>query len=387
MALTVYLAVTGLAVVVGASVSLAPELRGGWRPPVAVAVAGVIVQVGVWAWLRLRVVERPVWVLVLHGGALLAAAADPSGFAMLQPPVGALLVAAALPTRWAAAVVLGGIVALVGVEWLGAPATSAWTLVVMGGLLVALCLLSFTFGRALRAQRRADAELLATHATLERTIAELRSSGEQVRELSLQQERARTAGELHDGLGHQLTALGMHLTVAESLRREDPDRAWTNVAQANAVAADALQDLRRWVRALGSPRPSGAWGPDAVASIVAGFASTTLDVRLEVTGRPVPQPEGVEVAVFRAVQEALANVVKHADARAVRIRMDYAAERFTLAVDDDGAGFDAPVEDSVGRGFGLRSLHGRVADLGGDLTLGASDLGGSRVTLTCPLAR
>ncbi|MFV0253718.1 MAG: sensor histidine kinase [Beutenbergiaceae bacterium] len=205
----------------------------------------------------------------------------------------------------------------------------------------------------------------------------LAASIEVEKELVLARERAREAGELHDGLGHQLTAIGLLLTAAHRQRDSNPDRAWQTVVEARAASADALRDRRTWVRALHPTPLEDLEDGTAFAELAQRFQGTDLGV--EVDARVAGLGPDIALIVRRCVQEGLTNVVRHAGARRARVRVHQYDNEVQLEIDDDGAGI---TESSVG--FGLTELRRRVADLGGSLTMSDSTMGGLRLAVVVP---
>lgn len=199
------------------------------------------------------------------------------------------------------------------------------------------------------------------------------------KELVLAKERARAAHELHDGLGHRLTQIGMSLEFASRVRETDADAAWAEIVVAQRATREAVGEMRTWVRAL-SPVTGGAEsrGVAALEAIAASFRGTGVRVEVEnlLGGPALGQIE--EVVLHRAVQEGLTNALRHSHARDVTI---------TLAMVEGGVNLlvvnrispecreevpHAPVGESGGPtvGFGIGGLRERVEELGGLLRAG-----------------
>lgn len=359
-----------------------PRPLGSWA--VAAGAVGVLLA---WGLMGGTPGTRPRWTLVLFAAAILLMTADTTGLGIFPFFLATFALPLDRPLRPAILTWVTGVA-------LYSAAAAAWgdaPLLVLGTVLTIILgwsTLSFSFGLVLRqsqdAHRRATTALAAlerSHADLSAAHADLARRGRELRELALQRELQRTAGELHDGLGHRLTAIGMALDVGTALRASDAARAWEHIGEARTLTGNALQDLRHWVRAVGAPRPVELWGPDAVASIVDTFGTTDLAVGLTVTGTPVPLDDEREVVLFRVVQEGLTNAVRHGGAHRVGIALDYTDAALDVRVTDDGCGSDDP--DAAASGFGLRALAARVAELGGVLTAGGVP-DGFEVQLTVP---
>ncbi|MFW6598323.1 sensor histidine kinase [Propionibacteriaceae bacterium Y2011] len=336
---------------------------------------GLAVVVGMWvAWWRVSLVEgaRPLTAVVFAVFAFATVVADGTGSTQQIPEAAVVVLVLALGARWAAVVTAGlltlmsvSLVGLFQMTWLGV--AQQWFSAVV--LVLFAFLLAVALDHARRAQRR-TADLLHQVATRSR----------QVRELSLLQERSRTAGELHDGLGHQLTAIAMGLRVVEQAQGSDPARARAELERTSALAAGALQDLRRWVRALGRFHPDRHRGVDAVQSIADTFAGTTLDVEVSTSDDPWQLDDECEVVLYRIVQESLTNVVRHARAEHVTITLAAETDRIRIVVTDDGSTTAA----STDKGYGLATLSDRVSEVGGTFAAGSLTGGGFRVTATLP---
>lgn len=335
---------------------------------------GVAVLVGLWVtWFRvsLRHRSRRGWAIAFSVLAFASVVVDGTGFSKEIAQVPIIVIMLVWGARWAvvaaAAFVLG--VATAAVVLLDQGATG-FAQQALGPLILALftLLLSYALAHARDAQQRTQS-----------VLDQLRVSSRQVRELSLVQERGRTASELHDGLGHQLTAITMGLQVAARLRKEDEDGAWREVERTRELATGALQDLRRWVRALGRFHPRENRGVDAVRALAESFDTTTLVVEVRVSGAERALDDECEVVLYRIVQEALTNVVRHSTGHQVMINLDHVDEQVHIRIHDDGTVVDEPIS-----GYGLAALGDRVREVGGTLSAGPAPDGGFIVTATLP---
>lgn len=207
-------------------------------------------------------------------------------------------------------------------------------------------------------------------------------------ELVLADERTRAARDLHDGLGHHLTLIGMELTFAERMKDRDAGSAWVQVGRARAEASEALSSMRLWVRALSPARIEGVGLGQGLDALAESFRGTGLDVVVRESptraGGPAPGLDrGSTLFVHRFVQEALTNALRHAEATRIDVTYGHEAALLALSVSDDG---------SPGRtdraaptpGFGLRNLRERAQDLGGTVTTTWSAVG-LRVAAELPL--
>ncbi|GAA0241793.1 hypothetical protein GCM10009539_29000 [Cryptosporangium japonicum] len=235
--------------------------------------------------------------------------------------------------------------------------------------------LGLALTQAREARDRADrlvTELAAAH-------EELRAYAGRVHTLAVAEERARMARELHDSVGHYLTVIKVGLENAERYRERDPDAAWTDVRQAKTLTADALQEVRRGVRAMRPPMLDGRRGSDALRELARSFDGTGLQVDVRVDGDERELDETRELVLFRALQEALTNALRHSGGSSVSVRLGFVPGAVHLAVSDDGHG-----DGSRPRGFGLTSLAERVRAVGGALHTGNEPGGGFLVRVDLP---
>jgi signal transduction histidine kinase len=242
------------------------------------------------------------------------------------------------------------------------------------GLALAFVLL---FSEMLVRERQARAELGQAH----RRLGEY---AEQVEQLATMQERARLAREVHDSLGHYLTVLSVQLEIVTKFLDADPARAREAALSSQNLAAEGLAEVRRSVAAL-RPSPLGDRSlPQAIRHLADEACDTGLAVSFEQTGSPCPLAPQVETALYRAAQEALTNVRKHAQARAVELRLAYEPEGVHLRVRDDGLGRHT---EGAQDGVGLRGLRERVAALEGSLRAENQPDGGFLVEVALPCTR
>lgn len=208
--------------------------------------------------------------------------------------------------------------------------------------------------QAIVARRRSE-EL---NRELEAAYARLRAQAEQTEELATTRERNRVAREIHDGLGHYLTVIKTQLDAALGLLPAQPERSRDSVQKATRLAAEALDDVRRSVGALrtDTTRPPL---PEALRELAAlGEPVPTLAIE----GAPRSIPPGVEHALYRAAQEGLTNIRKHARATHALVRLDFRTPaRVVLELSDNGVG----TSTNSTHGFGLRGLRERIAVIGG----------------------
>jgi signal transduction histidine kinase len=218
-------------------------------------------------------------------------------------------------------------------------------------------------------------------AELEEAHHRLREYAQRVEELAVAEERNRLAREIHDSLGHHLTVASVQLEAARGLLTIDPTRAHTQIDKAQRSVKEALAEVRRSVRAL---RPGELERESLIQSLRALIeefeATTALLVEFKVEGEEQRLSSVTELTLYRAAQEALTNVQKHAHASQVDLTLRFAPHEVTLTVADNGVG-----ASDLGEGFGLMGQRERAELLGGSLLVGNRAGGGFelRVSLPC----
>jgi signal transduction histidine kinase len=221
---------------------------------------------------------------------------------------------------------------------------------------------------------------------LERRAAFVDREREQLERLAAHEERASIARELHDIVAHSVTVMLVGVRGARDVLRSEPDVADATLAKVETSAEQSLAELRR-ILALLRERASAAESRpqpslDELDDLIAEYRDTGLQVTLERTGDQRPLPEGFELSVYRIVQEALTNVLKHARANGVVVTLAFGDSRLDLEVIDDGA----PQGDgAVVPGHGLVGMRERVALLGGELESGRRPDGGFRIAARLPV--
>ncbi len=205
-------------------------------------------------------------------------------------------------------------------------------------------------------EQQARAELAEAH-------RQLRGYAEQAEELATTRERNRVARDIHDGLGHHLTVVRMQVQAARAVLPDDPARADAVLAKAQQQAGDALAEVRRSVAALREPRALPPL-PEALAALAAESSAAGIATELELAGTARELDAEHSEALYRAAQEGLTNVRKHASAGSATVLLDFsAADAVTVEVRDDGQG----TGDVGTPGFGLVGLRERAEALGGSL--------------------
>ena len=190
-------------------------------------------------------------------------------------------------------------------------------------------------------------------------------------------ERNRLARDIHDGLGHHLTAVSVQLEKAAAFRDRDPAAAGQALVDARRSARFALEDVRQ---SVGTLRADGSF---ALGRAVADLTRDLGDTRVElaVAGEEGHYSGATLLALYRAAQEGLTNVRKHAAARTVTVALDLGESAARLRVADDGRGF---VPAATNGGFGLRGMRERLELVGGSLVVDSAPGRGTELTVCVP---
>jgi two-component system sensor histidine kinase UhpB len=219
---------------------------------------------------------------------------------------------------------------------------------------------------------------------LERIEEERRRSGTLAMRAQ-EEERRRLARDLHDEVNQALTAILLRL---EALAQDSPAASQEEVNELKRLVNQAMEELLNLARQL---RPSALDDHGLMPAIETQLkrfsARTGVEVSLEADGDPNCLPEDVQTAVYRILQEALANIGRHAGATAVAVDIEADDGHLELHVRDDGAGFDPGAlarnssSDGPGAGLGLSGMVERARLAGGELDVRSAPGGGTTVTL------
>ncbi|MFC6094627.1 sensor histidine kinase [Saccharothrix lopnurensis] len=206
-------------------------------------------------------------------------------------------------------------------------------------------------------------------AELEHRAEQLRRSQEQNTRGALVAERMRIARDLHDVVAHHVSVMGIQAGAARRVLDTDRELARSALLMVEQTARGSIAELRGLLGVLRA-EPTAEDAPDGelaaldrLPDLVATARSAGLEVAHQTYGEPRPVPDGVALSAYRVVQEALTNVVKHAAARRVDVRVRYLDRALEVEIADDGRG---PVPATT-PGFGLVGMRERVAVHGGQL--------------------
>jgi len=203
---------------------------------------------------------------------------------------------------------------------------------------------------------------------------------------SQEEERRRVARDIHDGPAQAIANIVFRAEVCERLIDTDAERAKTELKALREHIRSALSEIRKIIFDL---RPM-ALDDLGMVPTIRGILDVLreqygLFIEIAVTGKERRLEPHIEIGMFRVVQEALNNVVKHAQAASIRVRIEFAANGVTVIVEDDGKGFDVSDEGSPAGHFGIMGMQERVQLLEGKLAIKSAPNGGTRVIVSVPI--
>ncbi|HWG24201.1 sensor histidine kinase [Actinospica sp.] len=218
-------------------------------------------------------------------------------------------------------------------------------------------------------------------------------------------ERIRIARELHDVTAHHLSVIAVQAGLARFVLETDPKTADQALRTISEVGSEGLAELRRLISLLrpdeddngagADDRPAPGIGQLPVLVERVGLSGTPS--RYTIAGRRRPLPAGIELCVYRVVQESLTNSLKHAPGSSVDVRLEYEPEHIRLTVADTGPNgvaaqrtehprsAVAQATEHTGSGMGLTGMRERAALYGGEISAGRKPDGGFEVTLILPI--
>ncbi|MDA0350601.1 MAG: histidine kinase [Chloroflexi bacterium] len=230
------------------------------------------------------------------------------------------------------------------------------------------------------------ARMFATHAAM---VVENDRLYDQVRALAIESERQTLAREMHDSLAQVLAFVNTKAQAVELyLRNDDVTAARQQMAELSAAAREVYADIREGIGAL-RIKVAGRTLDELISGYATEFgesAGLRIDLDWDVEPGALQMPPSAEVQLLRIVQEALANVRRHAAAARVSIRASVASDAFALSIEDDGRGFAPSARASDGRPhFGLQTMAERASAVGGTLRVESAPGCGTTVRVRIPI--
>lgn len=271
------------------------------------------------------------------------------------------------PDRRRAVVVLALMVPVLAVHEWRDPSNTSWHQLLSALPYDALALCGWLLGAFVRARGE------------QRTATAVRIAAE---------ERTRIARELHDIVAHGIGVMVLQAEGAAEVVGHDPDRARRAMDRVADSGRASLVELRRALGALRDAGGAGTAPQPGLAMLEELFGSvrdTGLDVDLETSGPLRPLPAGVDLTVYRVIQEALTNTLRHARATRAVVRLHHHPDRIDLEISDDGRQTTGHATAVPGEGRGLLGMRERVGLLGGSMEAGFLPGGGFRVAAVLPV--
>ncbi|MBS0017058.1 MAG: sensor histidine kinase [Arthrospira sp. SH-MAG29] len=214
-----------------------------------------------------------------------------------------------------------------------------------------------------------------SHQKLAEANQKLREYAMLIEDRAISQERNRIAREIHDSVGHNLTAQSIQLENVALFLAEDKQRAARHLEQARELGKEALKEVRASVRAWRSHPLKQSFG-QALSQLISEFEATTsvpVASNLQIGDT---LPIDISIVLYRVIQEAFTNISKHAKATKVQLIISENSREFYLKIEDDGCGFN-PGQNTTG--FGLQGMGERLMAVGGHFSLNSSPGEGCKI--------
>jgi signal transduction histidine kinase len=273
------------------------------------------------------------------------------------------------------------------------PANVPWTvpvgwLVLQGVMMLLVGYVTATLVSVQREQRSALAEAYERQAAANLRLQQYAAT---IEELTVSQERNRMARELHDTLAHSLSAVTVQLEAVRSLWSTNPDQARRILDQASDTARTGQVEARRALQALRASPLKDLGLPLAIKELAESAAErsgTALELQLP-DRMATNLSQSTEQGIYRIAQETLENIVRHAGARSIWVRLSEADHQIHLVIEDDGLGIGSgavpAAGDEASDRFGVRGMRERSQLIGAILDISNRAGQGTRVELVVPI--
>jgi signal transduction histidine kinase len=242
------------------------------------------------------------------------------------------------------------------------------------------------FARAWQRDKEHQSYIEQLLADLQISHRELQVYAAQVAELVAVEERNRLARDIHDSLGHYLAGVNIQLERARVFHARDPQQSLLAIQEAKQAAEEALRDVRRSVAGLRETDPSFSLR-HSLATLLNNLASDSLQVDFQFSGDESGYNRMALLTLYRAVQEGLTNIQKHANATQVKLEVELGEHQARLCLSDNGRGFDPnrqPPAATNGSGYGLQGIRERIGLVRGQMTLTSTRQQGTTLLITVP---
>ncbi|WP_157721747.1 sensor histidine kinase [Tumebacillus avium] len=240
---------------------------------------------------------------------------------------------------------------------------------------------SCVVGSLIRFYMRSREKIGVLYEELEESHRALREYAKQVEMLTAVRERNHIAREIHDTVGHSMTALLVQLQAARKMQERDLVQSRALLINCEEVARSALQQVRLSVQAIREEEAQPASLLDSMRQLLGDFSKLTgLEAQLQVQGHLNSVPETLKPTIYRVVQESLTNAKRHGDATSAVVTVRGTERDVRLTISDNGTGTAEVVP-----GFGLINLRERVMELGGTVLFASQQGSGFRTEVCFPL--
>lgn len=254
-------------------------------------------------------------------------------------------------------------------------------LIVILGTVILLVLLAFALYFMLYYQRKKglhQKEKIALKTTYQQTLLQS--------QLEIQEQTLKTISqEIHDNVGQVLTLAKLNLAttvVAETTANE-------KINTSKQLIAKAIQDLRDLSRSLNTDYVEEMGLVRSIEYELELLKKTeTIETVFSIEGKPIRFEKQMELILFRIVQEAIHNTIKHAEAKTITVLIQYLQHELSVSIKDDGKGFDlAPLSDVTNKSFGLglRNMNSRASLIGAKFLMNSTNGKGTEVYISLPL--
>ncbi len=203
-------------------------------------------------------------------------------------------------------------------------------------------------------------------------------------QLEIQEGKLRNISqEIHDNIGQVLSLAKLHLnTLLVTPIVENAEA----ITQSKELVSKAIADLRSLSKSLHPDRVNELGLEENIRHELEMLELTRLyTTQVKINGSPYKIPVQTQTILFRMVQEAISNIIKHAGATAIEIIMDYELAQFCLAINDNGVGLDSSAVASSQSGIGLKNMQNRSGIIGASFEIGQADSGGTGIRICLPV--
>ncbi len=202
-------------------------------------------------------------------------------------------------------------------------------------------------------------------------------------QLEIQEQTLKTISEeIHDNVGQVLSLVKLNLNTVGHLPDE---RAQQKITKTKELVSKAINDLRDLSRSLHGEKIGEIGLPDAIANELRVIQNTgQFETDIQIKGQAYKLDPQKEMILYRIVQEALHNSIKHARSLKLQVELDYQPDLFILTVMDDGTGFDPAALPGSQTGIGLKSMQNRAALIGGTFSIHSSNNNGTSISIVIP---